>query len=309
MKKQTIVGALVLTVFGTAMGCGDDGILGGGFLITPEDEVQLGQGVDQQIEQEYIIVADSDPVAQWARELTQGLVAGSVEFRDPETFGGYKVEVLWKDDLVNAFAAPGGFTYLSTGLILESDTCAEVAGVMGHELAHVTQRHGVKALEAALGISLLADIVFGEGSIASTAAQTVWAAVQNTQFSQDDESEADEVGLQIAHAADYNPYALAVFFQKLLALEEAAGGTSEVAQFFSSHPPSEERSANIVASITEKYPGVWTEAGPEGYACQNTTLTFEQVKAAITAGSLTKKPGTGEGPPPEEPTTEPTETP
>lgn len=271
-------------------GCGE------GLFITADDEVQLGLGVDSQIEQEYIIVSESDPVAQWARELVAGLSQGSLEFRDPMEFGGYKVDVIYDDSLVNAFAAPGGFTYISTGLILASESCAEIAGVMGHELAHVTERHGVEALEKAMGITTLVNLLLGEDSLGSQAAQLVWGFVQNTEFSREDESESDAVGLQIAHNAGYNPYALAGFFDKLLAL---GGETSDIEQFFSSHPPSAERSAQVRTDIETRYPGVWTDAPGPGHACQGTTLTFEQVRAAITQKLIVAKPGTGQGPPPE----------
>ena len=92
---------------------------------------------------------------------------------------------------------------LSTGLILAADSCAEIAGVMGHELAHVTQKHGQKARKYH-GCSDGGEIVLGDGAGQQTAS-AIWAFFQNTTFSREDETEADLVGLQITKEGGYDP--------------------------------------------------------------------------------------------------------
>ena len=262
---------------------------GCGGLINNKKEVEIGRGVDVEIEKEYAIVAEQDPVAVWARELIVPLSEASTPFRDPKDIEGYKVEVLADDALVNAFAAPGGYTYLSTGLILAADTCAEITGVVGHELAHVTERHSVQSMEAAFAGQQLAQLFLGDG-LASDAAQTVWAFLNSTQFSQMHESEADEVGLQIAHDAGYNPHGLADFFGKILALEKAGGSPPK---FLSSHPATADRILAVEASIADHYGDEVVKGQSQSYACKGTKLQLEAVKKHLLSGAMKVRAGTG----------------
>lgn len=280
MKKLVIVVSLAL---GWAA-CGD-GL--GGFLISSEQEVELGVGVDQELRKEYRIAKVDDPATVWMQGFIGKLVASSTSFRDPNEIGGYKVAVIVDDELVNAFAAPGGFTYITTGLILQSATCGEIAGVMGHELAHVTERHSVKSIEEAYAVSIVSEWFLGEG-VSSDVAQTVYAFLANTQFSQEHESEADLVGLQISHDSGYNPYGLVDFFSKLLALS----GGSEVPEFLSSHPPTGERITAATNEIERRYGDSVNPGTTQTYECVGTNLTLAQLKAHIQSG-ITVEPGTG----------------
>ncbi len=282
---------MALSALALVLGTGcSDGF--GGLLISNAREVQIGEGVDQQIEAEYPIVDAADPVAQWAVQFISPLVQGSRPFRDPDLIGGYKIEIIADDELVNAFAAPGGFTYITTGLLLAADTCAEIAGVMGHELAHVTERHGVKDIEAAFAAEQLASFFLDEG-LARDGAVAIWALLQNTTFSQDDESESDLVGLQIAFNAGYNPHGLADFFAKLAALEAASG--TFLPEFLSSHPSSQSRVTDVRAEIQRRYGDQVVQGQSQSYDCLGTGLTLEQVKAHIQGGNMVIRPGTGTG--------------
>jgi predicted Zn-dependent protease len=263
---------------------------GCGGLINNTKEVEIGRGVDLEIEKQYRIVEAADPLSEWARDLVGGLATASTPFRDPQEFEGYKVEVIADDALVNAFAAPGGYTYLSTGLILQADTCAEITGVLGHELGHVTERHGVRSLETAMAGEELARMVLGEG-LAADAASTIWAFLNSTQFSQEHESEADDVGLQIAHDAGYNPFGLVDFFQKILAMEKAAGGAGP--QFLSSHPATGDRIASVRRQIEDKYGDAVVAGKTQSYACRGTKLSLEAVQKRIRDTQYVVRPGTG----------------
>jgi predicted Zn-dependent protease len=249
----------------------------GGF-IGPQQELQLGAGVDKEIAKEYRLLADDDPVAVWARAFVKPMEQASNRHRNSGEFGGYKVKVIADDKLVNAFAAPGGYTYLSTGLILEADRCSDVAGVMGHELAHVTQKHGIQALEAQVATQTLASWFLGEG-LAAEAAVAALGILQSTKFSRDNEAEADAVGLQIAHDAGYNPYGLARFFEALLALEKKSGGSS--GGFLASHPATADRVRDVSAAIRKRYGNAVKRDDPPRDACQKTALNFAAVQDRI----------------------------
>lgn len=249
----------------------------GGALISNQQERDIGSGVDKQLKQEYRLVHHTDPVTKWAKELVAPLSRASVKFRDPKDVGGYKVAVIADDKLVNAFAAPGGYTYLSTGLILQSKTCAEIAGVMGHELAHVTQRHGAKSIEKAFAVEQIVSFFLTDG-LAAGSAVLIWQFLSSTTFSRDDETEADTVGLQISYAAGYNPDGLADFFAVLL---KGEGGAS-VPEFLSSHPATKKRIQAVRAQIRKRY---GKKAAQRSKRCR-TNMSLAEVKSRIKSGKM-----------------------
>lgn len=262
-----IIGALVLGL--TASGCG-------GALISNQQELQIGAGVDEQIETEYRIVSANDPVAQWARDFVAPFATASKKFRNPSEFDGYKVEVIADDDLVNAFAAPGGYVYISTGLIKQARACSEIAGVMGHELAHVTERHSARQLEKAFAAQLASDFFLDDG-LTKTAAETIFGFLQATKFSRDHEREADQVGLQISHDAGYDPDGLARFFEKLLALQKGA----QPPEFLSSHPATDERIRDVRAAIQKRY-----GKNPGGASECKTSMKLAALQQRINGGQI-----------------------
>jgi predicted Zn-dependent protease len=280
--KQRIVWILAILVIASgavATGCG-------GALVSNEQERQIGADVSQQVAAEYRTVAEGDPVARWADQLVQAMVPASEEFRDPDEFGGYKVEVIAADDLVNAFAVPGGYLYFATGIILQADTCAELAGVVGHEIAHVTERHSAEKLSQSAVASSLATVVLGEG-LPSQIAQATWSFLQSTTFSRQDEKEADEVGTQILYETGYNPYALAEMFRKL-----GESGGPRPPEFLSSHPDPDNRVEAIHDLIQNKYGSRVRPNETQTYDCIGTRLTLEQVKERIRNGQLQLDPPT-----------------
>jgi len=291
MMRSGRTSGVVAMVMGLGAAACSDGL--GGFLISDQQEVELGVGVDQEIRKQYFIATAADPATQWMQGFIGKLVEASTRFRDPAEIGGYKVAVIVDDELVNAFAAPGGYTYITTALIMQSETCGEIAGVMGHELAHVTERHSVKAIEDEYAVSIVSEWFLGEG-VAADVAQTVFAFLRNTQFSQEHEAEADLVGLQISHDAGYNPYGLVDFFTKLLAL--AGRSDDDPFSFLSSHPPTSERISDASAEIERRYGDGVNPGTTQTYECVGTNLTLAQLKAHIQAG-VAIEPGTGTQPP------------
>jgi len=280
--------ATVMMMAAGLVSCGD-GL--GGFFVSDAKEVEMGAGVDQQLRLEYRLADRGDPATTWLVQFIGPLVQASAQFRDPADIGGYKVAIIVDDELINAFAAPGGYTYVSTGLIRQAATCGEIAGVMGHELAHVTERHGVKSLEASLGIQAVSEFFFGEG-LANDAAQTIYAFLQNTKFSQAHEAEADAIGLRIAHDAEYNPYGLVDFFSMLLAL--SAG--NEPPKFLSSHPATADRMTSVTNAIESRYGAEVNPGSTQTYDCLGTTMNLAQLQAHVASGNIAIEPGTGPQP-------------
>jgi len=284
MRVMTLALAGVMMV-----GCGD-GL--GGFLVSNEQEVELGQGVDTQLRDQYMIATPNDPATVWMVGFIDQLKNAAERFRPSSEFGGYKVAIIADDELVNAFAAPGGWTYISTGLILQAHTCAEIAGVMGHELGHVVKRHSVKQIEETFAVSQISEWFLGTG-VATDVAETVYSFLQNTQFSQEHEAEADLIGVQISHDAGYNPYGLADFFQQLLELEQQSGGAPP--KFLSSHPATADRITSVTNEIEKRYGDQVNPGTTQTYNCVGTALTLDALQAHVRAG-VEVIPGTGTHP-------------
>lgn len=263
-------------------------------FISNGEEVEIGAQVADQIYDEYKLLDPTDPVAQWADSLVQEMVEASTDFRDPEVIGGYKVHVIYDNDLVNAFAAPGGFVYIASGLVLQTKTCGEVAGVVGHELAHVTERHSVKAMTQAAVTLGLTNAALKEG-LTKEVANGVYGFLMNTTFSRKDESEADDVGTKIMHGTGYNPYALAHMFEKLAELNEGR----EPPEFLSSHPASAKRATAIREEIEENWPGEIQETGDPVYTYDCITqgvIDYSEVQSRLQAGSVKVLAGSGMNP-------------
>jgi beta-barrel assembly-enhancing protease len=224
-------------------GCGSGGGLGGGMSI--EQEWQLGQQLAAQVAQQMRV--DSDPRAvAYVNSVGQRLHA-----RTPQANLPYAFHIV-DDNEVNAFAIPGGHVYVTTGLLRQADHVSMLASVLGHEIAHITQRHAVKQMQQAETINVIGTILLGQnpGALAQIAAQ-IAAGGAMARFSRADEQEADHIGLQYMADAGYNPRGSLEMFQRLAALEQGQPGA--VAKFFASHPGAQDRIKDISSRLS-KYP-------------------------------------------------------
>ena len=206
-----------------------------------EKEIALGKAMAQQVEQSSRIVQDP-VIAEYVNRVGQNLVNNS-DAQVPFT-----IKVIDSDD-VNAFALPGGFFFVNSGLILATESESELAGVMAHEIAHVAARHGTKnATRGELLNWATLPLIFLGGPIGFgvRSAASLLVPMKFLQFSRGAEREADYLGLQYLFKTGYDPLAFIEFFEKIQAREKSRPGT--LAKAFSSHPMTPER----IESATEE---------------------------------------------------------
>jgi beta-barrel assembly-enhancing protease len=204
------------------------------FLISTQQEIELGKGVAQDLEKKYGVVNDPELQARVAR-IGARIAAVSDRKDMPYTF-----KVLNSKE-VNALAVPGGFIYLFKGLIdyMPSDT--ELAGIIGHEVGHIVKKHTVVQIERSLAVGVLFAILFGNSNIAILG-DLVSSALMSG-YSREAEREADYLGVVHTMRAGYNPYSMLIGMEKL----EAMGGKSDYG-LFSSHPDT----ANRVKAVRDQ---------------------------------------------------------
>ena len=199
-----------------------------------EKEIALGRELAFQVEQSARLLTDP-AINEYVNRKAQILVQHS-DCKVP-----FVVKII-DDDEVNAFALPGGFFYVNTGLILAADDEAELAGVMAHEIAHVCARHATKNLtrnEISQYVSLPLMFLGGPVGFAIRQVSGLAMPLSFLKFSRDAEREADLLGMQYQYAAGYDPTAFVDFFEKL----ETDGKESHnfIARAFMTHPMTDDR--------------------------------------------------------------------
>jgi hypothetical protein len=199
-----------------------------------ETEIRMGKQYSMQVENGVKMV--QDPVVnEYVNRIGQNLV------RNSDAQVPFTIKVIDSDE-VNAFALPGGFFYVNSGLILAADEEAELAGVMAHEIAHVAARHGMRQMTRA-NIAQIATIplIFLGGGIGYGIYEASGLALPLTfmKFQRNFEAEADYLGLQYMYKTGYDPQAFISFFEKIQAKEKKKPGT--LAKAFASHPQTPDR--------------------------------------------------------------------
>ena len=160
----------------------------------------------------------------------------------------FTFKVIDDDETVNAFALPGGYIYFYTGLMKAADNEAEIVGVMGHEVAHVTQRHIAQRLVQTYGVQAVVSMAGGENAdLLTQLATSVAAQGLLLTYSRDHERDADNHGLPFVIGAGYDPNGFVTFFEKLAAM---GGPNNALLTIFASHPHPEERLENAKRFIS-----------------------------------------------------------
>ncbi len=245
MKRLLSVGLALLLILPAAAGkekqkkkgpddIGNSDVGKGVNFYSIEKEIALGKQMAEEVEREARMLNDS-AVSEYINRLGQNIVRNS-DARVPFT-----IKVIDSDE-VNAFALPGGFMFVNTGLVLKADNEAELAGVLAHEIAHVAARHGTKQATRGQLINYASiPLIFmgGWAGYAIRQAASLAIPVGFLQFSRGMETQADQLGLAYLYKTGYDPLAFVDFFERIETVEKKKPGV--VAKMFSTHPMTADR--------------------------------------------------------------------
>jgi beta-barrel assembly-enhancing protease len=220
--------------------------------ISPYEERQLGLQIMQQIRADSAYLNDPE-IASYLNNLGYRLISNSSEARPDQSFEFFALQ----DSSINAFALPGGFMGFNSGLIIAAQSESELAGVMAHEIAHVTQKHLARMISgqkysmlkslAALAVAIIAarsNPQAGQAVLIGTQASAIQSQLD---FTRKHEKEADRIGLKILQDADFDPQGMSAFFERL----QKAGRFHEngAPSYLRTHPLTYERLADIQSRI------------------------------------------------------------
>ena len=233
-----------------------------------EGQIAMGKQYAQQVEAQSKII--NDPViSEYVNRVGQNIV------RNSDSQVPFTIKVVDTDE-INAFALPGGFFYVNSGLILAADEEAELAGVMAHEIAHVAACHAARQ-QTRGNFAQIASVplifIGGWAGYGAYQAANIGIPVTFMKFQRGFEAEADYLGLQYMYKSGYDPNAYIAFFEKLQAQEKRKPGT--LAKVFSDHPPNKDRIEKSQEEIATILP-----ARPQYLV---TTSEFDEVKARLAA--------------------------
>lgn len=211
--------------------------------MTDEEEQKLGEAVSQKIRERYGVVQDP-AVHKYVTLVGTVLAQASSRPNLPWTF------IVLDVGSVNAFAAPGGYIHITRGALGLIQSEAELAGVLGHELTHVTEKHTIRAIQKSKAVQMGAEeTLSGNAALFEKAVTATYDNIVDKGFGRADENESDEKGIVLADKAGYAPGGLGAFLQRL---EERNRDSTEKKGLFASHPEMQERLANLTKEIAAK---------------------------------------------------------
>lgn len=217
-------------------------------LISESQEIQMGKQADEDIVRSLGLYVD-DGLQAYVERIGKDLAA---ESERPDLPWSFRVV---DDPIVNAFALPGGYIYVTRGILAHLNNEAELAGVLGHEIGHVTARHSVERISKAQ----LAQIGLGVGMAVSEDFARFGDLAQQglgmlfLKFSRDDERQSDDLGLRYMQRAGYDPREMTGVFETLARVSQAQGG-GRIPGWLSTHPASENRVERITGRLPATVP-------------------------------------------------------
>ncbi len=228
-------------------------------IFSANDDIKLGQDLDAQIRSDNVEypILNNTAATKYVQDMVDQIIdSPEIEYRDKFA---YTVTLINRDDVVNAFAAPGGYIYVYTGLLKFLDNEATLAGVMAHEIAHAERRHSTKRLTKAYGAEFLLGLVLGTDPDATAElAAGILTNVAFMQNSQSDEFEADEYSFKYLETSKWYPGAIKLFFNKIT--ENGGSSSNFLEKLLSTHPMPEERIQKVDELIKENNISEPTEA-------------------------------------------------
>lgn len=217
-------------------------------FVSDEQSNQIGDQVHADLNDSGVRYLEDPYVRAYVEEIGARIFSLAGKDRPGVNF---HVHVIDDPKTVNAFATPGGHTYVYSGLLLEADNEAEVAGVMAHEAGHVVGRHVERAIVSSYGLQALAAAALGDNP---APAKELAAGLAGTGImrahTRSEETEADEYGARYISKLGYDPHAMITFFTKLEATE---GRTPRVMRWLSTHPLTPDRISHIRQYIQDNH--------------------------------------------------------
>jgi predicted Zn-dependent protease len=238
---------------------------------TDAEERQLGEQVSLKLRSRFGVL-QSEPTTKYVTLVGTALAQASTRPNLDWKF------IVLDTDGVNAYAAPGGLIHITRGLLGLMKNEAQLAGVLGHEITHVTVKHTVRAIQKNKGFELGSDTVGGSGGLKGTliakAAEKVYDSIFEGEFSREDENEADKVGVQLANKVGYAPNGMV---EVLKMIDARNGGREDRNGLFASHPATKDRIGKLEKQIAdEKLAG---KATADARYKQNITFEAKPVSA------------------------------
>jgi predicted Zn-dependent protease len=240
--KKTSYLILAVAIFSTCDSITD-------FFITDEQEVEMGDKFKAEIladktnyPQYKNTNSRTDSVIKYVEEIGNKIVNVQTDRKKEDLH--FDFTLIDNDTMINAFAVPGGHVFVYTGLLKAAQSGAEVAGVIAHEIGHITMRHGAKQLMKASAVDVVNQVLFGSdsASVAGAVAQ-ICESLLFLKFSREDEYEADSCAVAYTVVANYSPYGIKYFFQTLMKKYGGGMGPFEVV---STHPDTQKRIDEVV---------------------------------------------------------------
>ncbi len=216
-------------------------------LFSQSDDVKLGNEVSGEIaknSKEYPLFKGNPSVKRYITKRIFNHILKSKQITSRNIYK-YQLEIIDNPKVFNAFALPGGYIYVYTGLLKYLDSEAALAGVIGHEIAHAERRHGTKRITASYGVGFLLNLVLGRNpSQVSQIASNLFVGLAFLANSRSDENEADEFSFNFLKDTRYYQGGVKFFFEHMKADNLVKNNPGQIEKFLSTHPDPIDRIAN-----------------------------------------------------------------